>query len=393
MKKTKVLAAILALVCVFSSFAIFSTGAQAAGAWDGQTADVGWYLKDPKATAFTVSNGEELYAMSLICQACDIAATPTGENKVYYDSNNKVILDSTKITPDTKCIDFTSDKEGAKFRGKTVKLGADIDLGGKTFVPIGSTGSFKGTFDGANHKVSNFNVDANAAQHKKLTTQYYYGLFAFIANNSIVKDLTVENVVLDVKVAEGTSLCLAGGIVAAVQTDASAVKNCKVNGVKINFVPEEGFMPANNTSCLLGAAIGRSGSSQEMNIVVTGFEFVGSESDKYNQSEDVLYGGLANTSVIPNFKDSTVTYKDGKMVTVGAGSSETKPPVDIPPPIDEFPEDVEKETKAPETKAQDSAPVTAESDTNTTVIIIIAAVAAAIVIAVVAAVIIKKKKA
>jgi len=47
---------------------------------------------------------------------------------------------------------------GTTFYGKTVKLMNDIDLKGRTFVPIGGSGtnrSFRGTFDGGNHVVKN----------------------------------------------------------------------------------------------------------------------------------------------------------------------------------------------------------------------------------------------
>ncbi|MBR4308231.1 MAG: hypothetical protein IKT58_01415 [Oscillospiraceae bacterium] len=47
---------------------------------------------------------------------------------------------------------------GTTFSGKTVKLMADIDMKGRSFIPIGGCGTgtnFKGTFDGNNHVVKN----------------------------------------------------------------------------------------------------------------------------------------------------------------------------------------------------------------------------------------------
>lgn len=49
---------------------------------------------------------------------------------------------------------------GKNFSGKTVNLDADIDLSGYNWTPIGtsSTNSFKGTFNGNNHVISNLSA-------------------------------------------------------------------------------------------------------------------------------------------------------------------------------------------------------------------------------------------
>ncbi|MBR1669004.1 MAG: hypothetical protein IJ693_12125, partial [Bacteroidaceae bacterium] len=59
---------------------------------------------------------------------------------------------------------------------KTIKLAADLDLGGKIWVPIGSSddASFRGSFDGQNHTVANLYIsNANDKQE-------YFGFFGVI---------------------------------------------------------------------------------------------------------------------------------------------------------------------------------------------------------------------
>ncbi len=70
------------------------------------------------------------------------------------------------------------------FKGKTIKLGANIDLANSPWTPIGNaTYSFQGTFDGGNYIVSNLKITGNGSNA---------GLFGFTTNGEI-KNLTVEN--------------------------------------------------------------------------------------------------------------------------------------------------------------------------------------------------------
>ena len=78
--------------------------------------------------------------------------------------------------------------EGNTFQGQTIKLGADIDLGGKEWMPIGTKDSpFKGTFDGANdqatYAISNLTIDGTG----------YLGLFG-VTNGATISNLTLSNI-------------------------------------------------------------------------------------------------------------------------------------------------------------------------------------------------------
>ena len=66
---------------------------------------------------------------------------------------------------------------GNGYAGKTVKLTADLDLSSvANWLPIGNVvaypgQSFKGTFDGDNHVISNLNVNGNTPNHAAPTMQ------------------------------------------------------------------------------------------------------------------------------------------------------------------------------------------------------------------------------
>jgi hypothetical protein len=107
--------------------------------------------------------------------------------------------------------------EGATFEGKTVKLGADIDLyetdendEAKCFDPIGSyrfEKAFMGTFDGQGYTIKNLNQNTWA-----LNNGYYYndcglGLFGALVNAKI-QNLTID----DAHISGESGLC---GIISA----------------------------------------------------------------------------------------------------------------------------------------------------------------------------------
>ncbi|MBO5830219.1 MAG: hypothetical protein J6R01_01265 [Alistipes sp.] len=75
---------------------------------------------------------------------------------------------------------------GDTFEGKTVKLGADIDLNNENWTPIGYWTTFNGTFDGQNHTISNL-------KHHGTEEDCYVGLFGY-TENATIKNLTINNV-------------------------------------------------------------------------------------------------------------------------------------------------------------------------------------------------------
>ena len=89
--------------------------------------------------------------------------------------------------------------QGNTFSGKTVKLGADIDLGDKEWTPIGtSSNPFKGTFDGAkedgtgNYSISNLYINRKINENQASNNSI--GLFGATNSPAVVKNLTLNNV-------------------------------------------------------------------------------------------------------------------------------------------------------------------------------------------------------
>lgn len=102
---------------------------------------------------------------------------------------------------------------GTTFQGKTVTLGANIDLSNEVWTPIGSSGKpFKGIFDGSNYTISNLNVTGNGN----------VGLFGYIGGNAEVRDLpeiknlTVENVTVAAPAGDGVGGVVGNAFVAKV---------------------------------------------------------------------------------------------------------------------------------------------------------------------------------
>lgn len=104
---------------------------------------------------------------------------------------------------------------GTNFANKTVKLGEDIDLIGYIWTPIGiGNYSFKGVFDGGNHKITSMNVRAADTNN--------VGLFGYVSGGT-VKNLQVEGSVSYT----GNTYVYGdvGGIVGCLG-DSGAVTNC-----------------------------------------------------------------------------------------------------------------------------------------------------------------------
>ncbi len=151
--------------------------------WDGTTVDTSWY--NTTDTEFTISTAAQLAGLAAITSPKnDYAAWQAG-------------------THDSRADGIAQDN----FAGKTVKLGADIDLGDKQFDPISdfnnwggggqgtSDGTYdgvgwQGTFDGAGHTISNLSVDGSI----NCSTNYNgnQGLIAAIGAGGVVKTLGVS---------------------------------------------------------------------------------------------------------------------------------------------------------------------------------------------------------
>ena len=107
----------------------------------------------------------------------------------YNDTDTEFTLDTAEqLAGLAKLVDG-----GNTFAGKTIKLGADVDLASLPFNPIGHSSngkSFNGTFDGQGHTISNMyeQSDLSAWQYEG----EYYGLFAY-TNGATIKNVTIAD--------------------------------------------------------------------------------------------------------------------------------------------------------------------------------------------------------
>ena len=145
---------------------------------DSGNYDTSWYYENTSAEAFVLSSAEELAGLSVLV-------------------NN-----------------------GNTFSGKTVKLGADINLDGHNWTPIGKYVSesdnkpFAGSFDGQGYVISNMVASGN-----------YSAFFSYVIAGAVIKNIVIKNLNL-------TGLQYIAGIVAyANATDGEiSLENCTVNG-------------------------------------------------------------------------------------------------------------------------------------------------------------------
>ncbi len=133
-------------------------------------------------------------------------------------------------------------------RKGTYILGADIDLGGEAWTPVGTYGApFEGTFDGAGYKITGLKINtAKADRGESLSYQYlYYGLFG-VAKGATIKNVTFENASVSANTTEVFTTVYAG-VIAGISID-SKISDCTVSG-SVNAV-------SSNSIAVAGGLIG-----------------------------------------------------------------------------------------------------------------------------------------
>lgn len=193
-------------------------------AWDGTTDETSWYIGHENDTSYTISTAAQLAGLAKLVNA------------------------------------------GNTFSGKTITLGADIDLGGQEWTPIGTSGKpFSGTFDGNKKTISNLVINQPVKSD--------VGLFGYTTNGEI-KDFTLNN-------ASVTGYLDVGAIAGTPYT--SKYTNINVTGtIKI-----EGFS-------YVGGALGKNAYANVTNVDVTGTSesYVKANSISGNIAYRTYVGGL-----------------------------------------------------------------------------------------------------
>ena len=195
------------------------------------------------------------------------------------------------------------------FEDKTILLMNDIDLSGSYWTPVGNvndypTVTFKGTFNGQNHIISNLTASDDAEGYAAA------GLFGSILG-------TVKNVTLkDVNI---RSTHYAGAVVGYSSTNGATIENCHVDGGTITSVPEYTGSAYDNGD-KAGGIIGYYVTSDKVtncsakNLIITAYRDLGGIVGCGPQS------GMTDCSVenITLVQDNTNGYDSEAVTTVGA---------------------------------------------------------------------------
>lgn len=195
------------------------------------------------------------------------------------------------------------------FEGKTILLMNDIDLSGSYWKPIGNvtdypTVTFKGTFDGQNHVISNLTASDDAAGYAAA------GFFGSILGT--VKNVTLKNV--DIR-----STHYAGAVVGYSSMNGAIIDNCHVDGGRITSVPENTGSAYDNGD-KAGGIIGYYVTDDKVtncsakNLTITAYRDFGGITGCGPQS------GMTGCSVenITLVQDNTNGYESEAVTTVGA---------------------------------------------------------------------------
>ncbi len=227
-----------------------------ADVWDGTSVDTEWYDENTSATTYTLTTAAQL---------AGLAQLVNGRN------------------------DFSE---------KTITLGADIDLNGKEWTPIGKyindidwDPAFQGTFDGNGNTVSGLCVNINATDNTSA------GLFGYVGESGTVKNLNVSGTVI----VSSSSGVYVGGVVGYARVSSNegqiTVENCSFSGEVKSTCTSDGNTYVGNiyVGGVVGYARGNSGGGQ---VVVENCSVFGDVTGICNNGGGAYAGGVYAGGVV-----------------------------------------------------------------------------------------------
>ena len=207
---------------------------------------------------------------------------PFTPNTSWYDENECefTISSADQLAGLAKLVN-----EGNDFARKTITLAADIDLEDREWTPIGYGGkTFKGTFDGGEHTISNLVIDQPRRSN--------VGLFGYTENGE-VKNFTLNNAKVTGYLEVGA---VAGTPYTSKYTDIAVTGLIEVNGF-----------------AYVGGALGKNAYADVTNVDITGDtgSYVNAESGIYRTYVGGLIGFMGEGS-------HTVSNCDVKIDVMGS---------------------------------------------------------------------------
>ncbi len=208
------------------------------------------------------------------------------ETSWYTSSQTTFVLNSPEQLAGLALLVF----EGNSFEGKTIKLGADLDLGTHLWMPIGYNNDkpFSGIFDGVQYTIRNLNVNANRS---------FIGLFGQVVNGNI-KNVTIDTATV---LGKDTVGALSGNFVTSI------VDNCHVSNVTVEAVYDpKSTSSGYNAGAFCGGAITETkitNCSAKGNV--KGYAqiggFIGSPWDKTSISQSSFEGNVEGENFVGGF--------------------------------------------------------------------------------------------
>lgn len=190
----------------------------------------------------------------------DVFVQPDAPVLDFFESGSGTEADPWVIQNPDQLKAFAASFAKTDYSGKYIVLGADIDLAGEAWTPIGhlanGTQAFRGSFDGQGHKISNMAIGSKTAP-VSAEQRVYFGLFAALMNGSVVENLGMENVSIHLMADKESAI---GGALAGC-CDLAIINNCWATG-DITVRTEDGEYKNNSFA---GGLIGYSQRSYILN--------------------------------------------------------------------------------------------------------------------------------
>lgn len=270
------------------------------------------YIKTALDDVLVTEGENQTPALTKDTPELEYALPEDGDVTLYYGTQEDFVSAwYTSVTDDKYTIRTAEElanfaqlvNSNNSFSGKTLKLTADIDLGGNEWTPIGGSACpFRGTFDGNSFGITGLKVTNNSENG-------FAGLFGDV-QGSTIKNLTVSGTVTD-----NAGFSYSGGITGRAQD--SVIDNCTSN---INISDAMG-------SWIGGIAAIITGSTVVRNCVNTGnldgvdYSIAGGIVGEINGSGKVQNSystGNVNVEMIETTAGDGSTYSEG---IVGNGTA------------------------------------------------------------------------
>ena len=149
--------------------------------------------------------------------------TPDPSDDTVFDSGNGTKQNPYLIKTVAQLQAFAKAVNGGEtYQGQYVSLNNDLDLTGIDWTPIGSSGVFKGIFDGGSYTIENmtFGTETEPAEKENV------GLFGDLGDGGVIRNVGVKNAVV-YNTYQGSQNI---GLIAAGTGDNSVVENCWATG-------------------------------------------------------------------------------------------------------------------------------------------------------------------